>query len=101
MRRCQIYDLASGGATIDSALVQPYLPTVLCAYLEVCFPTLSLQAKPLLSRSIVNQVSQFNEYLANKPAGAEWESSNSLFAVWIGINDVVCLNFALIVLLSG
>jgi len=62
-----IYDLAYGGATIDSALVTPYLPTVL---------------------SVVQQVEEFNEYLASKPAGAEWDSSNSLFTVWIGINDV-------------
>ncbi|TFK46654.1 hypothetical protein OE88DRAFT_1714903 [Heliocybe sulcata] len=61
------YNLAYGGATIDSALVQPYLPTVL---------------------SIVDQVSEFNEYLASKPTEAPWNSSDSLFAVWIGINDV-------------
>jgi len=63
----KVFNLASGGATIDAALVAPYLPTVL---------------------SIVDQVSQFSEYLASKPPGAEWDSSNSLFAVWIGINDV-------------
>ncbi|EIN06989.1 hypothetical protein PUNSTDRAFT_144578 [Punctularia strigosozonata HHB-11173 SS5] len=63
----KVFDLAYGGATIDSALVQPYLPTVL---------------------SIVDQVEQFHENLADKPAGAEWSSSNSLFAFWIGINDV-------------
>lgn len=40
-------------------------------------------------RSIVDQVSQFHEILASKPSGAEWSSSNSLFAFWIGINDVV------------
>ncbi|EGN95673.1 carbohydrate esterase family 16 protein [Serpula lacrymans var. lacrymans S7.3] len=62
-----VFDLASGGATIDAALVPPYLPTVL---------------------SVVDQVTQFNEYLASKPYGAEWDSSNSLFAIWIGINDV-------------
>ncbi|KAI0345104.1 hypothetical protein BDW22DRAFT_1325510 [Trametopsis cervina] len=61
------FNLASGGATIDSNLVQPYLPTVL---------------------SIVNQVSQFKQYLSHKPSGAQWNSSNSLFAFWIGINDV-------------
>ncbi|KAG2145080.1 carbohydrate esterase family 16 protein [Suillus cothurnatus] len=61
------FDLAYGGATIDGALVPPYLPTVL---------------------SVVDQVAQFNNYLASKPAGATWESTNSLFAVWIGINDV-------------
>ncbi|KAJ3850977.1 hypothetical protein EV368DRAFT_44095 [Lentinula lateritia] len=62
-----VFNLASGGATIDSALVPPYLPTVL---------------------SVVDQVSQFQEFLASKPVGAEWSSSNSLFAIWIGINDV-------------
>jgi len=61
------FNLASGGATIDSALVPPYESTVL---------------------SVVDQVSQFNDYLASKPAGATWDSTNSLFAVWIGINDV-------------
>ncbi|KZV65632.1 carbohydrate esterase family 16 protein [Peniophora sp. CONT] len=63
----KVFNLAYGGATIDSALVEPYLPTVL---------------------SVVNQVSQFQEFLASKPAGAEWSSNDTLFAVWIGINDV-------------
>ncbi|KAG6852961.1 hypothetical protein C0991_007877 [Blastosporella zonata] len=63
----QVFDLASGGATIDGALVPPYLSTVL---------------------SIVDQVSQFKQILAPKPSGAQWDSSNSLFAFWIGINDV-------------
>ncbi|KAI0929269.1 hypothetical protein AcV5_006570 [Taiwanofungus camphoratus] len=63
----KVFNLASGGATIDAALVAPYEPTVL---------------------SIVDQVSQFHEYLASKPYGAQWSSSDSLFAIWIGINDV-------------
>ncbi|KAL4244906.1 SGNH hydrolase superfamily protein [Abortiporus biennis] len=63
----KVFNLAYGGATIDSALVTPYLPTVL---------------------SIVDQVSQFNQFLAPKPVGAQWSSSDSLFAFWIGINDV-------------
>ncbi|KAJ8092423.1 hypothetical protein PM082_023676 [Marasmius tenuissimus] len=63
----KLFNLASGGATIDSALVPPFLPTVL---------------------SIVDQVNQFNEFLAPKPQCAPWNSSNSLFAVWVGINDV-------------
>ncbi|KAJ7758284.1 GDSL lipase/esterase [Mycena metata] len=62
----KIFDLASGGATIDSALVTPFEPTVL---------------------SVVDQVAQFKTFLASKPPGAEWNSSNALFAVWIGIND--------------
>ncbi|EKM55245.1 carbohydrate esterase family 16 protein [Phanerochaete carnosa HHB-10118-sp] len=63
----KVFNLASGGATIDAALVAPYLPTVL---------------------SIVDQVSQFETHLADKPEGAQWSSDNSLFAFWIGINDV-------------
>ncbi|KAI1788406.1 hypothetical protein LXA43DRAFT_974873 [Ganoderma leucocontextum] len=63
----KVFNLASGGATIDAALVPPFEPTVL---------------------SIVDQVQQFHEILAPKPPGAEWNSSNSLFAFWIGINDV-------------
>ncbi|CCM06439.1 uncharacterized protein FIBRA_08701 [Fibroporia radiculosa] len=63
----KVFNLASGGATIDAALVAPYEPTVL---------------------SIVDQVSQFQEYLAAKPYGAQWDSADSLFAIWIGINDV-------------
>ncbi|KAF9261233.1 hypothetical protein L218DRAFT_507446 [Marasmius fiardii PR-910] len=63
----QVFDLASGGATIDAALVPPFLPTVL---------------------SIVDQVNQFQEILAPKPEGATWKGSDSLFAFWIGINDV-------------
>lgn len=63
------FDLAYSGATIDAALVPPYpyRPTVL---------------------SVVDQVAQFDKYLASKPAGAAWDSTNSLFAVWIGINDI-------------
>jgi len=34
-------------------------------------------------------VAQFNASLASKPAGARWSSDDSLFAIWIGINDVV------------
>jgi len=63
----KVFNLASGGATIDAALVTPFEPTVL---------------------SIVDQVTQFNDILAAKPVGAEWSSNNSLFAIWIGINDV-------------
>lgn len=63
----QVFNLAFGGATIDSALVAPYSPTV---------------------QSIVTQVSLFEQFLGSKPAGAPWKSDNSLFALWIGINDV-------------
>ncbi|KAK2787341.1 hypothetical protein FQN52_007245 [Onygenales sp. PD_12] len=65
----QTYNLAYGGATVDSDLVAPYQPTVL---------------------SLKDQVEdQFLPIYASKPSFAKWNSLNSLFAFWIGINDVV------------
>ncbi|CAE6428638.1 unnamed protein product [Rhizoctonia solani] len=57
------YNFAYGGATIDANLVTPYTPTV---------------------QSLTDQV---NIFLANK-AAAPWSGSNSLFSVFIGINDI-------------
>jgi len=62
-----VYNLAWGGATTDSALVTPFESTV---------------------HSFVDQVNTFNEVFTPAPAEAPWQSSNSLFAVFIGINDV-------------
>ena len=61
----QTYNLAYGGATIDSALVTPYAPTVL---------------------SVKNQVQ--DEYLPTYGSKHAWKSSDSLVAFFIGINDV-------------
>ncbi|KAJ6468521.1 hypothetical protein C8R47DRAFT_805640 [Mycena vitilis] len=61
------YNYAYGGATIDATLVTPYLPTVL---------------------SLTDQVNQFLAGAAKKPVTAPWTSANSLFTVWIGINDI-------------
>jgi len=62
------YNLAYGGATVDSALVAPYLPTVL---------------------SVAEQVEdEFFPVYAGSPAIAPWCSSDTLFAIFIGINDV-------------
>ncbi|RMZ67627.1 fungal cellulose binding domain-containing [Pyrenophora seminiperda CCB06] len=67
--RLLTYTLASGGATVDAALVTPYAPTVL---------------------SLKDQVqSQFLPTYGSHPAGiAPWTSSSALFSFWIGINDV-------------
>lgn len=62
------YNLAYGGATINSDLVAPYLPTV---------------------SSVAEQIE--NEWFptyASKPASAPWSSDNTLFAIFDGINDV-------------
>lgn len=61
-------DLAYGGATVDSDLVAPYLPTVL---------------------SVQQQVE--TEYLpvySQKPSFLPWASDDTLFGIFIGINDV-------------
>lgn len=60
--------MAYGGATVDSALVTPYAPTVI---------------------SMKEQIQ--NQYLptyGSAPASAPFSSSDSLFAFFIGINDV-------------
>ncbi|RDL41893.1 Uncharacterized protein BP5553_01872 [Venustampulla echinocandica] len=62
------YNLAYGGATMDSSLVAPWKPEV---------------------SSIVNQVrDQWFPTYASKPSSAPWSSENTLFAIFDGINDV-------------
>jgi phospholipase/lecithinase/hemolysin len=62
------YNLAYGGATIDSALVAPYLPTV---------------------SSVAQQIENewFPAYAGQDPV-ATWSPSDTLFAIFDGINDV-------------
>ena len=62
------YNLAYGGATINSALVAPYLPTV---------------------SSVAEQIENewFPNYAAQDPA-VKWSSEDTLFAIFDGINDV-------------
>jgi phospholipase/lecithinase/hemolysin len=61
------YNFAYGGATTSAALVTPYESTVL---------------------SFIDQVSIFSSTISSKPSYAPWASSNALFAIWIGVNDV-------------
>ncbi|KAK0433256.1 SGNH hydrolase-type esterase domain-containing protein [Armillaria borealis] len=61
------YNLAYGGATISADLVTPYEPTVL---------------------SLTDQVNQFLTSYARKPSTTPWKSADTLFSVWIGINDI-------------
>jgi phospholipase/lecithinase/hemolysin len=61
------YNLAYGGATVDSDLVKPYDPSV---------------------RSFVDQVKIFSGSLAGKPSYAPWTAKNTLAGVWMGVNDV-------------
>ena len=61
------YNFAYGGATTDANLVAPYEPTVL---------------------SFVDQVTQYENSVKTIPNFASWTSQNSLWAVWMGVNDV-------------
>ncbi|KAK8045368.1 hypothetical protein PG993_005392 [Apiospora rasikravindrae] len=68
----QTYNLAVGGATVDSDLVKPYQPTVLSVKQQVQDVFLPTYVSPSSSDGI----------------GLQWSASDSLFAFWIGINDV-------------
>ncbi|KAF7966559.1 hypothetical protein HWV62_37885 [Athelia sp. TMB] len=61
------YNYAYSGATIDAALVTPYIPIV---------------------ASLKDQVEDFLATAAAKPASTPWTSEDSLFSIWIGINDI-------------
>lgn len=38
--------------------------------------------------SFIDQVKQFSDSIAAKPDYAPWTGGNSLFGVWMGVNDV-------------
>ncbi|RDL40877.1 putative 1,4-beta-D-glucan cellobiohydrolase C [Venustampulla echinocandica] len=59
------FNFAAGGATVDANLVSS-----------------------ITTISLVEQVSQFTSSLSSKPSYAPWTSDNTLFAVWMGVNDV-------------
>lgn len=62
------YNLAYGGATVDSALVTPYDPSV---------------------KSLKDQVqSEFIPGYTGSAPKAAWTGDDSIFAIWIGINDI-------------
>ncbi|KAK7429777.1 hypothetical protein QQZ08_003622 [Neonectria magnoliae] len=61
------YNFAYGGATVDADLVAPYASTVL---------------------SLIDQVDQFNNSIADHPDEAPWTSDNTVVGVWMGVNDV-------------
>lgn len=61
------YNFAYGGATVNASLVKPYQSTV---------------------KSFIDQVGQFSSSIASHPSYAPWTAENSLFAIWLGVNDV-------------
>ncbi|KAF3761392.1 family 16 carbohydrate esterase [Cryphonectria parasitica EP155] len=66
----QTYNLAYGGATVDSSIVPPYLPSVLS----------------LKGQVLDEFVPGYAERQA--PGAPAWAAEETLFAVWMGINDV-------------
>jgi hypothetical protein len=83
----QVFNLASGGATIDAALVKPYLPTVLWG---LSADTGRSDFWYRFDQAYYRSSFPIQEIPRSKPIGAQWLSNNILFAFWIGINDVVC-----------
>ncbi|KAH9885061.1 carbohydrate esterase family 16 protein [Xylariomycetidae sp. FL2044] len=68
----QTYNFAYGGATVDSDLIAPYTDTVL---------------------SLKDQVNDefipgYTGDAPTAPSAPAWTGSDSLFAIWIGINDI-------------
>ena len=61
------YNFAYIAATIDANLVKQNVTT---------------------AKSLTDQVNQFLASYADKPASAPWRSEDTLFSVWIGINDI-------------
>lgn len=64
------YNFASGGATTDASLIASFAP----------YPTVL---------SFVDQVNQFVAGIgAGKSGAGPWNAQNSLFGIWMGVNDV-------------
>ncbi|KLU82816.1 fungal cellulose binding domain-containing protein [Magnaporthiopsis poae ATCC 64411] len=61
------YNLASGGATTDRALVAPSMSTAL---------------------DLVDQVAFFKDTVGKRPAWVPWTAEDTLVGVWMGANDV-------------
>ncbi|KAK7942738.1 uncharacterized protein PG986_011851 [Apiospora aurea] len=75
----QTYNLAVGGATVDSDLVKPYLPTVL---------SVKQQVQDVFLPSYPSSPSSSSSSSSENGPVVQWSASDSLFAFWIGINDV-------------
>jgi phospholipase/lecithinase/hemolysin len=82
------YNLGFGGATVDSALVYPYRPDVVSLKQQVNDEFMPTYASSRRQRQ--QQYADLRRRRRHTPAGVapEWTSSDALFAIWIGINDV-------------
>ncbi|EPE08721.1 hypothetical protein F503_04308 [Ophiostoma piceae UAMH 11346] len=70
------YNFAYGGATVDSDLVAPYKPTVLSVKSQV------------LDEFVTGYTSNGPSKAPQAPGAPQWHGNDSLFAIWVGINDV-------------
>ncbi|KAI5922461.1 hypothetical protein F4810DRAFT_264852 [Camillea tinctor] len=68
----QTYNFAYGGATVDSDLVAPYTPTVLS----------------LKDQVETEFIPGYTGDAPTAPSAPAWTGADSVFAFWIGINDV-------------
>jgi len=68
----QTYNMGWGGATVDSDLLAPYEPSV-------------HSLKQQISTDFVNG---YTGVSPGAPSAPDWTAANSIFAIWIGINDV-------------
>lgn len=66
------YNLASGGATVDALLAEPYLPTV----------------RSLIDQVVADFMPAYG-VLPETERKAQWTSDDSLFIFFIGVNDVL------------
>jgi phospholipase/lecithinase/hemolysin len=68
----EMFNLAYGGATVNSTLVAPYEPTVIS-----------------LQQQVQDEfIPAYTGASPAAPSAPAWTGANSLFAFWIGINDV-------------
>lgn len=68
----QTYNFAYGGATVDSDLVEPYDPSVIS-----------------MKEQIRSQfLPGYTGDSPTAPSAPDWQGEDSVFAFWIGINDV-------------
>lgn len=80
--RLQTYNLAYGGATVDGDLVAPYQPTVLSMKDQV-----HSEFTPGYT-SHGNSDTDVSETHPSAPDAPAWKGDDTVFAFWIGINDV-------------
>ncbi|KAL1895425.1 hypothetical protein Sste5346_005231 [Sporothrix stenoceras] len=80
--RLLTYNLAFGGATVDSDIIKPYQDSVLSLKDQVHSEFLPGYT------SHGNSDTDNSETHPSAPNAPAWKGSDSVFAIWIGINDV-------------